>query len=171
MIPTLKRPITVLPAGDYARLQELARLLGEQFHPLASTLLRKLERAEWREADDIPEQTVVLDGFVTYRVEAAGQPERRRLIDPADDMWPPAELSVITPLGMTLLGLSVGDRVPMIGADVRAPPSVEVVAVDPVTTSGIVRGLAPSNAPATRSSLADHFRWPNNGRRLPGKGE
>ncbi len=171
MIFTLKRPVAVLPAGDYARLQELARLLEEQIHPLASALLRKLDRAEWREADDMPEQTVLLDGFVTYRVGGTGQPERRRLIDPADEMWPPAEISVITPLGITLLGLSVGDRIPIIGADLRAPPWVDVLAVDPVTTSGIVRGLAPSNAPATRSSLADQPRWPKNGRRLPGKGE
>ncbi|WP_141740289.1 transcription elongation factor [Bosea sp. BIWAKO-01] len=167
----MKRPVTTLSAGDYVRLQELARLLGEHIHPLASALLRKLDRASWREADDMPEQTVLLDGFVTYRVGGTGQPERRRLIDPADGMWPPAELSVITPLGITLLGLSVGDRIPMIGADIRAPPWVEVVAVDPVTTSGIVRGLTSSNAPAICSSLADHLRWPKNGRRLPGKGE
>jgi len=171
MICALKRPVTVLPASHYVRLQELAHLLGEQIHPLASALLRKLDRAAWREADDMPEQTVLLDGFVTYRVGGTGQPERRRLIDPADGMWPPAELSVITPLGITVLGLSVGDRAPMIGADVRAPPWVDVLAVDPVTTSGIVRGLPPSNARTIHSSLADQPRWPKNGRRLPGKGE
>ncbi|MGO4816510.1 hypothetical protein AB4156_44165, partial [Cupriavidus sp. 2MCAB6] len=99
MICTLKRSVTLLPEGDYVRLQALAELLAEQMHPLASTLVRKLSRAEWREAEAIPEQTVLLDGFVTYRIGDSRQPERRLLIDPADGMWAPAELSVITPLG------------------------------------------------------------------------
>ena len=41
----------------------------------------------------------------------------RLLIHPEDRMWPPAELSVATPLGITLLGLSAGDRMPVVGGD------------------------------------------------------
>ncbi|PTM41595.1 transcription elongation factor [Bosea sp. 124] len=171
MSSMLDLPVAVLPVDHYERLQALAQLLFEQMHPLASSLSRKLSRSEWREPEDVPEHTVLLDRFVTYRIEGSGQPERRLLIDPADGMWPPTELSVITPLGITVLGLSVGDRSPMIGADVREPPWAEIVAVGPMATRGIARWRAPSNGMTNRSLLADHHRWPKNGRRLAAKGE
>ena len=34
------------------------------------------------------------------------------LIHPDDCMWPPAELSVLTPAGLSLLGLRAGHRMP-----------------------------------------------------------
>ncbi len=132
-------PRVVIPAGDYGRLQAIARSLAEQSHPLAAPLLQELGRAELRDPEAISEDTVSLDRFVTYRTAASKRPERRLLIHPEDGMWPPAEMSVVTPLGITLLGLSTGDRVPMIGSRLREPPWVEVVAVGPPATGGIVR--------------------------------
>lgn len=54
-------------------------------------------------------------------------------------MGPPAEISVASPLGITLIGLSVGDRMAVIESDVREPPWVDVLAVG-------VRPLAGSHA-------------------------
>jgi len=144
MSSTLALPAVVLPVEDYDFLQALARSLAEQLHPLASPLSHELRRAEWREAADDQGQTVSLDRFVTFRVGGARDFDRRLLIDPADGMWPAAELSVVTPVGITLLGLSAGDRMRMIGADIDAPPWLEVVEVGPAATSGIVRQRFPS---------------------------
>lgn len=148
-------PPVVIPAGDHDRLQAIARSLAEESHPLAHPLLQELGRAELRESDDIFGDTVSLDRFVTYRTGGSERPERRLLIHPEDRMWPPAELSVATPLGITLLGLSAGDRMPVLGSDLRAPPWVEVLSVGRAATSGIARRPASSNAKSWLTPLAE----------------
>ncbi|MDH4984956.1 transcription elongation factor [Aminobacter anthyllidis] len=132
-------PHIVIPAGDRGRLQAIARSLAEQSHPLAVALLQELGRAELPDPEAVSEDTVSLDRFVTYKTVGSDQSERGLLIHPEDRMWPPAEISVATPLGITLLGLSAGDRMPMIGSDMPEPPWVEVVAVGASATGGIAR--------------------------------
>ena len=97
---------------------------------MGSLLLGKLSRAELREADKALEDTVSRDRFAIYRTACSDQPKWRLLNHPRDMMWPPAEIFVASPLGVTLLGLSAGDRMDIIGNDVAEPPWVEVVRVD-----------------------------------------
>lgn len=139
MISYSDLPAIVIPASDRNRLQAIARSLADQSHPLAAPLLQELGRAELRDPQAVSEDTVSLDRFVTYRTVGSDQSERGLLIHPEDRMWPPAEISVATPLGITLLGLSTGDCMPMIGSDMPKPPWVEVVAVGPLATGGIAR--------------------------------
>ena len=131
-------PPVTLSKGDHKRLQTIGRSLAEQSHPLAAALLQELGRAELREPDGIPEGTVTLDRLVTYRIDGA-EAERHYLVHPEDSMWSPAEISATTPVGITLLGLSTGHRMSMIGSTLREPPSVEVVAVGRAATSGLAR--------------------------------
>src|SRR3954470_9963330 len=98
-------PITV-PARDYRRLMRTARELAEQGHPLAAPLLQELHRAAVCTADEIPD----------------------------DRMWPPAELSILSPVGLALLGLRAGYRMPVIGSDGSPEGCVEVEAVGPRVT-------------------------------------
>ena len=147
-------PIVISP-GDHDRLQPIARSLAQQSHPLAAALLQELGRAELRDPDDIPEDTVSLDRFVTYRTPGSDRPERRLLIHPEDGMWPPAEMPVTTPLGITLLGLSAGDRMPVLASSRLEPPWVEVVAVGPVATGGMARRPVRSNAKSWLTRLAE----------------
>ena len=147
-------PPIVIPAGDRRRLQAIARSLAEQSHPLAVPLLQELGRAELRDPEAVSEDTVSLDRFVTYRTVGSDQSTRALLIHPEDRMWPPAEISVATPLGITLLGLSTGDCMPMIGSRLREPPWVEVVAVGPSATGGIARRPSFAGRESFRS-LAD----------------
>lgn len=132
-------PPVVISAADRNRLQTIARSFLEQSHPLAAPLLQELNRAELNDSEDVSDNTVSLDRFVTYRTVGSYKTGRGLLIHPDDRMWPPAEISVATPLGITLLGLSTGDRMPMIGIDIAEPPWVEVVAVGPAATGGIAR--------------------------------
>ncbi len=104
-------PITV-PPHDYRRLMRTARELAEQGHPLAAPLLQELHRAAVCTADEIPDDVVTLDTFVTYRMAGEDTPDKRMLIHPDDRMWPPAELSVLSPVGLSLLGLRAGHRIP-----------------------------------------------------------
>jgi regulator of nucleoside diphosphate kinase len=60
------------------------------------------------------------------------------LIYPEDRMWPDAEISVLTPLGMALLGRSAGDRV-LLDAEAGEPAKlVSIESVGPRMRDGIV---------------------------------
>lgn len=124
-------PSITITAGDHRRLMRTAECLAEQAHPLAAHLLHELRRAALCAPDELPDDVVTLDTFVTYRLVGEDAPEKRMLIHPEDSMWPPAELSVLTPVGLTLLGLRPGDRMPLLGADGAADACVEVEAVGP----------------------------------------
>jgi regulator of nucleoside diphosphate kinase len=154
MISHLDLPPIVIPADDRNRLQAVARSLAEQSHPLAVPLLQELGRAELRDPEAVSEDTVALDRFVTYRTVGSDQSTRALLIHPEDRMWPLAEITVATPLGITLLGLSTGDCMPMIGSRLSEPPWVEIVAVGPSATGGIARRPSFAGRQSFRS-LAD----------------
>lgn len=129
-------PRRTISAGDHVRLQATARSLADQFHPLAAPLSKAIEQAERLNEDDTRENTVSLNRFVTYKISGSKRPEQRLLVHPEDQMWPPAEISVITPLGLTLLGLSAGECAPLIGACLQGLLWVEVIAVGPSATGG-----------------------------------
>jgi len=129
--------ITVTP-HDHQRLMRTAQELAEQAHPLAAPLLQELSRAAVRGPDELPDDVVTLDTFVTYRLTDDGPLEKRVLIHPEDRVWPPAEVSILTPLGLSLLGLRVGDRMPLLGADGPPDTCVEVEAVGPRVVGAFV---------------------------------
>jgi regulator of nucleoside diphosphate kinase len=130
-------PITVA-TDDYRRLVPVAKTLADQSHPLASLLLLELLRVELCEPDALPPDVVSLDRFVAYRLAEDGAPEYRALVHPDDRMWPPAEISILSPVGLSLLGLRLGDRMPLLGSGDEPNRWVEVVGVGPWMTSGLV---------------------------------
>jgi regulator of nucleoside diphosphate kinase len=115
-----------------------AQELAEQVHPLASPLLRVLHRAILCSLDRLPDDVVTLDTFVTYRLADGGHVERRALVHPEDGMWSPAAVSVLTPLGLSLLGLRPGDRMPLVGSDGPMDTWVEVEDVGPRVSGAFV---------------------------------
>lgn len=131
-------PAITVTVRDHRRLLHTAEHLAEQAHPLAAHLLHELRRARLCAPDELPDDVVALDTFVTYRLGYEDTPEKRMLIHPDDRMWPPAELSVLTPAGLSLLGVRAGDRMPLLGADGSADACVEVRAVGPRVTGAFV---------------------------------
>ena len=131
-------PITVA-TDDYRRLMIAARFLADQSHPLAAPRRQELLRAELCESDAFLEDVVSLDRFVTNRLTGKDPSEHRALIHPDDRMWPPAEVSTLTPLGISLLGLKVGDRMPVLGSRDDRDQWVEVEGVGPRATGGFVQ--------------------------------
>jgi regulator of nucleoside diphosphate kinase len=116
----------------------LAKALADQSHPLASPLLFELLRAELCEPDSLPHDVVSLGRFVAYRLADDGAPTYRALVHPGARMWPPAEIPILSPVGIALLGLRLGDRMPLLGARDEPNRWVEVVGIGPWMTSGLV---------------------------------
>jgi len=127
----LNLPPIAVTTSDHRRLMRTAHELARHRHPLAATLLQELHRAKVHEADELPDDIVTLDTFVTYRLGDDGPLEKRALIHPEDRIWPPAEVSVLTPVGLSLLGLRVGSRMPLLGASGLSDACVEVEDVGP----------------------------------------
>lgn len=134
----LNLPPIRVPAHDYSRLMRAAQELAEQGHLLAAPLLQELHRAIVCTAEELPDDVVTLDTFVTYRMSGEDTPDKRMLIHPNDRMWPPAELSILTPVGVALFGLRAGHRMPVIGSDGSLDGCVEVEAVGPRVTGAFV---------------------------------
>ncbi len=137
-------PITVA-TDDYGRLMPLAKALADQSHPLASPLLQELLRAERCEPDALPHDVVAMDLFASYRLAGQEEPEYRALIHPSDSLWPPAEVSILSPVGISLLGLKLGDRMPLPGSK-DGPQWVEVVGVGPWMSGGLMPRVTPVGA-------------------------
>jgi regulator of nucleoside diphosphate kinase len=109
-------PIT-LASCDYNRLLLTAMMDQGRGDPVFEFLLSELRRADICHPAALPEEVVSANCRVIYRIDAEPRTRSHLLVHPEDLMWPGAEVSVMTPLGAALIGLSVGDRVPYTETD------------------------------------------------------
>ncbi|WP_262268902.1 GreA/GreB family elongation factor [Microvirga yunnanensis] len=112
MYGTMNLPPVTVATHDYNRLMSVAALDNNRRKPHREFLMSELRRASLCHPDALPEDVVSTTAKVTYRLNGGGAPRAHVLVYPEDLHWPGAELSVLTPLGIALLGLRVGDRMP-----------------------------------------------------------
>ncbi|MFP7674501.1 nucleoside diphosphate kinase regulator [Marivita sp. S0852] len=103
-----RRPRIVISAEDLAHIEGLADGALERNPTLADRLLDELGRARIVAADRIPETVVQIGSAVTYRDEATGQERTVELVYPEDADIARQRVSVMTPIGVALIGLSEG---------------------------------------------------------------
>ena len=122
------KPALIIDAGQYERLLGIAERALKELPGLASGLLEEIERADLRPSDQMPTDVVRIGSVVTYE-DAAGRSQTVRVVAPEqadiDRRW----VSVLTPIGAALLGLSVGQRIDWPMADGRIE-HLTVVAVN-----------------------------------------
>ncbi|GEO13664.1 GreA/GreB family elongation factor [Microvirga aerophila] len=104
-------PRVTIATHDYNRLMSVAAMEHNRRRPNREFLMSELRRASLCHPDALPDDVVSTNAKVTYRIDG-GRPNAHVLVHPQDLLWPGAELSVLTPLGIALLGLRVGDRMP-----------------------------------------------------------
>ena len=125
---TVQLPPVTVATHDYNRLMSVAALENNRRRPHREFLMSELRRASLCHPDALPEDVVSTNAKVTYRIDGGGSLKAHVLVYPEDLQWPGAELSVLTPLGIALLGLRVGDRMPFRTS--RDGPVHEVVVED-----------------------------------------
>jgi transcription elongation GreA/GreB family factor len=111
MNTTIDLPQVTIATHDYNRLVSVAAMEHNRRKPHRQFLMSELRRAELCHPDRLPDDVVSTNAKVTYRINS-GRPMTHVLVHPQDLLRPGAELSVLTPLGIALLGLRVGDRMP-----------------------------------------------------------
>lgn len=101
-------PITVL-TRDLDKLETLAAAAVKSNPVVAEFLADELARAEI-EANPLP-GLVVMGSSVVYRDDASDDVRRVRLAYPDEADMTQGKVSILTPLGAALLGLSVGQSI------------------------------------------------------------
>ena len=105
------RPPIHLLADESDMVADLA-LQAEHRHPVvAAMLLEEIERAELHEAETLPETAVTLGAEVAFIDENTSQMRTVELVMPAMANIARGRISILTPMGAALYGLTQGQSI------------------------------------------------------------
>ena len=103
-----RRPKVVISAECLDRLEELAEGARKRSPDLADRLLGEIGRARVVPEAKLPSGVVAIGRTVTYRDETTGQETTVTLVLPHEADIACGRISVMTPIGVALIGLSEG---------------------------------------------------------------
>lgn len=126
----MAKPKIVIGKTDHAKLTQLANGLLDRRPEIADMLLNELERARVAKDEAVPAHTIRMGSMVTYEMED-GQQRTVTLVYPADADIEKGRISILTPIGTALLGLSVDQSIDFTSNDGRKH-RLTVLAVDQV---------------------------------------
>lgn len=110
VVRTRSVPQITVTHADCDRLTDLATASLERLPEVAEELLSEMERARVVGDDELPADVVRMGSTVTFKSEDG--PERTMtLVYPADESLDEQRLSVMTPVGAALIGLSTGQSI------------------------------------------------------------
>lgn len=104
-------PAVIIDAAHYDRLYNMAISTLQRVPLVAERLLDEISRAEIRQSDKVPAHTINLGSRVTYRDETVGMVHTICLVWPFEANIETQRISVLTPIGTTLIGLSQGESI------------------------------------------------------------
>ncbi|MFC3569090.1 nucleoside diphosphate kinase regulator [Paracoccus sp. TOH] len=124
------RPPVIIASETLDRLERLAEAAMARNPELADRLLTELARARTLPQARMPEDAAGIGSAVTFRDESTGREQTVVLAWPEDADIAAGRASVLTPIGVALIGLRTGARFTW---DTRAGETREltVLAVDP----------------------------------------
>lgn len=103
---TKRNPKIVINADDLAHLEGLADGMLKRHPALADRLFEEIGRARIVAPEKMPKNVVSMGSTVTYRDETTGQKKSVTLVYPEAADITQLRVSVMTPIGVALLGLS-----------------------------------------------------------------
>ena len=105
------KPRIVLSSLDAERLENLMDSLTDAVFPGKKNLEEELVRADVVDPRDIPATVVTMNSTVRFRVEPLADEFLLTLVYPKDSDAANGKISILTPVGSALLGLSQGDQI------------------------------------------------------------
>lgn len=115
---TEQMPAIMVSAADYDRLASLAAAAEERAPDVASVLRTEIERAQVVAADALPADVVQMGSTVEFRSDT-GQQRRVTLVYPGEADFAQGRISILTPIGAALIGLSPGQSIAWTARDGR----------------------------------------------------
>ena len=105
------RPTIHLTARECDALLELA-LSAEHRHPHSSaTLFAELDRAELCNPCELPEKTAAMNSRINFIDEGTGARRTMQLVYPRDTDIVAGRVSILTPVGAGLIGMTAGSSI------------------------------------------------------------
>lgn len=134
-------PPIIVTRDDCDRLRALAdRARGRANAAVVAFLARELDRAEICRPGIVPPDIVTMNARVYYRRQLGLPTEMRTLVYDPEDAPAGAGLPILSPLGVALLGLRAGQRMPYASLDgAAAIVLVERVAYQPEAAGRLLR--------------------------------
>lgn len=118
----------LVSASDHNRLTGLAQSSLGRLPEIAEELLAEMERAHIAPTGRLPENVVRMGSTVTFR-GSDGEVKRVTLVYPGKADIAQGKVSILTPVGAALIGLSEGQSVAWTSRDGRRL-ELEIVAVE-----------------------------------------
>src|SRR3546814_16616112 len=106
-----ERPPLHLIDSEADRLADLALRVEHSQPAVASMLLAEIDRAEIHTAETLPANTVAMNSHVTFVDEGSGSRREVQLVYPETADIANGRISILTPVGAGLIGLSVGQTI------------------------------------------------------------
>lgn len=105
------KPRIVLSSLDAEILENLMDSLTDAVFPGKKNLEEELVRADVVDPRDIPATVVTMNSTVRFKVEPLADEFLLTLVYPKDSDAANGKISILTPVGSALLGLSQGDQI------------------------------------------------------------
>lgn len=103
-----KGPRIVLDAALADRFEGMAFAAAERTPEISERFLEELGRARIVQTAKLPANVVTIGNFVTFRDETSGEERTVSLAFPKDANIEEGRISLMTPIGVALLGLAEG---------------------------------------------------------------
>lgn len=101
-------PKIVLSTTDFERLEALADSLPATESRARDALLGELARADVVALDELPAEVVTMNSTVRFMIESTGEVLQRTLAYPHEAAKGSDMISVLSPVGTALLGMTAG---------------------------------------------------------------
>lgn len=111
------KPKIVVSQDDHEKLIDLAEAAMERAPAVAEELLAEMDRADVLPAAELPANVIRMGTTLTY--SADDQKRRVTLVYPADADIAQGRISILTPVGAALIGLSEGQSIRWTARDGR----------------------------------------------------
>lgn len=113
-----RKPQIIVGEADQDRLIGLANAIQDRQPEIAEALLAEMERAKVLPTRAVPPHVVRMGSSVEYRSDD-GQQRTVTLVFPGEADIAQGRVSVLTPIGTALIGLSKGQSIAWTGRDGR----------------------------------------------------
>lgn len=123
------KPSIVVSDVDHERLSDLAAAALGRFPDVAEELQAEMDRAQVVSPAALPADVVRMGSTVEYRSDTAQQ-RRVTLVFPGEADIAANRISILTPIGAALIGLSTGQSIAWTGRD-GGRHTLTVVSVEP----------------------------------------
>lgn len=111
-------PAIVVSADDHKRLVDLAEASEDRIPDVASVLQAEMDRARVLPADEISDEAVRMGSTVEFSADG-GRPRRVTLVYPGEADIAEGRISILTPIGTALIGVSRGQSIAWTARDGR----------------------------------------------------